>query len=707
MRPSIRLWAGLCLLLALIGIATALLVQRGATQREGPQALSVLPDHGLALSMDDALWLLAPDGSLRTRRTVTELALPGLPANLALAPDGRLGITVRGEPTVFWLDPLRGERTGRTALQWPAGQREALQHPHSLAIGPQGQIAVATAGHHRVLLFAPDGHFLAITPPGTYAFTNGLWWTRDSLWTTDTNRFALVELHPQTLAVRRRIELDDQADTARYPSWATGHPAQLSGLTAGDGDRGAGPPFATVFRMANGMRLGRPVDVWPDGHTRAYPLPTLIEGSDQAWIGGTLIVVDSHERRLRRFNQAREPLPDWGDAQVQRLLQDSLHHEHRMARLYQGGLLTGVLGLLLGLLLWRRAKTVTTAIGNHQDSESASGASAAELAALGTPVLPPRDLLQAACRHLGPLLCLIAWLLLTPLWRAGHAAAPQSWPLLSRGVGLSLTVLGALALLAWLLRRHRQAAQAPEHEALLNAAAVQLLRDTPAWGTFREPGERLRETFTLTPLGAMRWVILTDRRLLVLRVGLRHQVLAHSWHRSDVVKVSLPKAERLGWMTRVLRWPVPGAWLRIRLRDGHVLEGSLRSAVTAKRVAMLLGLPLRTHSRSAQRPTRTASASQATHRGPSPGGVGPVWLQVGASLLLPGAGQWLQRRSGTALLFFSVAGLCFVAFTWRPSLVWFTGAAEIGWPSLMQPWLTQAAIGLVAALDAWHLRQPT
>ncbi|WP_290871159.1 hypothetical protein [Aquabacterium sp.] len=606
MRPSTRLWAGLSLLLALIGIATALLVQHGAPNREGPQALSVLPDHGLALSVDDAIWLLAPDGSLRTRRTTTELALPGLPANLALAPDGRLGISVRGEAAVFWLDPLRGERVGRTALQWPVGQRDALKHPHTLAIGPHGQIAVATAGHHRVMLFAPDGHFLGITPPGTYAYTNGLWWTATSLWTTDTNRFALVELNPQTLAVRQRIALDTPSDAARYLSWATGHPAQLTGLIASEGDRvpspRSGPPLATVFRMANGMRLGRPVDVWPDGHTRDYPLPRLIEGSDMAWIGGTLLVVDGHERRLRRFSQAREPLPDWGDAQVQRLLKSSLQHQHRMAQLYQGGLLTGVLGLLVGLLLWRRAQHVDSR-GSHRVPPSTAGVSPAELAMLGTPALPPRELLRAACKHLGPWLYLVAWLLLTPLSRAWHATFLQTWPMPSRAMGMALTLLGALALLTWLLRRHRQAAQAPQHEALFNAAAVQLLQQTPAWATFREPGERLRETFTLASLGALRWVILTDRRLLVLRVGLRQQVLESSWSRHDIVKVSLPKAQRLGWLTRLLRWPVPGGWVRIRLRDGQVLEGALRSAVTAQRVAMLLDLPLRARGRSATPPT--------------------------------------------------------------------------------------------------------
>jgi hypothetical protein len=683
-KPSRALvWVGL--ILALLGIATALLVQHGAQDRQGPQAMAVLDGQHVALSVNDELWLLDAQGALLARRTLTELGLPGIPANLARAPDGRIAASLRGQTTVYWLDSKLSQVVGRSQWQWPAHLRSLLDHAHTLAIGPQGQFAVATAGGHRVLLFGPDGRFLAITPPDTYRFTNGLWWTASSLWTTDTNRFALVELDPASLTVRRRIELGSGGHRAPYLSWATAYPAPASSP-----NEALTTPLATVVRMANGMRQGRVVDVLPDGRELPFNMGERgqeVEPQDLAWLGHELLLVDGHGHRVMGFGRDRQRLSDFGSGEVQALLRQGRQRQQRMDRLYQAGLLLGVAGLALALLTLRQQRL-------KQDAQ-AMPTLQAELKTLGTPVLSREELVRAAWRLAGPWLLLVGWVLLPKAFDALRLVWPGI-PMVSKQTGTALTLLGALALLTWLLRRQRRAALDPDQEALLNVVAVQSLSGRQGWLALKEPGEQLRETFLIAPVGALKWVLLSDRRLLVLRLNLRDRVLESAWHRSDIASVSLPPLKALSWWQRAMRWPVDGNWLRIAMRDGTVIEGTLRSAVTAQRVARLLGLP-------AQR----ASASQST-RAVLSAGAGQTrrtWLPVTLSLLVPGSGQWLQGRPSTALLMFLCATAWLALVTWPPSLVWYTGVADIRWQRLIEPWCVQLAFGLVSALDAWQLRQ--
>lgn len=669
-----------CLALAILAIGVALWANQAGRHLTGPQAICALPNGHTWLAVDDELWHIGPDEDLVSRKTIADLGLPALPGNLVNAPDGRIAITVRGQERVYWLDPDAERLAGQVDWQWPQAHRDLLSHPHTLAVGPQGQFAVATGGGHRVLAFNAEGHFLGITRPDTYRFTNGLWWGDEGIWTTDTNRFALVRLDPLVLGEQQRIELHDSSDPARYLSWMRAYPK----LGLGDTSR----PLATVVRMRNGMRTGRVVHVMADGSEKAVALGEDLQPQDLAWRQNELLVVDSQRYRIRRSDLDGRVLPDFGAGQVQTLLGQSLLKAQRLSHIYRIGLLAGALLLAAGLLV----------LGYKRQRQAVqhSAQLAPEFRLLGTPVLSKRQLIKDGLALHWPWLLLLVWMLLPRgldliAQQSGHAMPlPGLWRVACLLMGL-LTV-------SWvMIRRMRRAATDPGLEGLLNVRATSLLTADGVWAAYREPGERLRETFMLGPVGAVRWLVLTDRRLLSFRVTIRDKVLTGSWHRSDIESVSLPALRSLHWWQRWLRQPVEGNWLKIRTRDGQVLQGVVPSAITAGRVAAILGLACgkpvkqRLH---AHTDTHTAGSQPTTHSS---------WLQTVASALVPGSGQWWQGRPESALIMFIIFAAWLGVGTGPVTLVWFTGSAEVAPRSLIAAWTMQALWGLFSAWDAWYL----
>lgn len=669
----LHLAATICLALAIMAAGFALWANQAGQSLQGPQAICALPKGDTWLSVDDELWQLGPNEALIRRANIAQLGLPGLPGNLVAAPDGRIALTVRGQARVYWLNPDTGHIDGQVEWQWPEEHRDLLAHPHAVAIGPQGEFAVATGGGHRVLAFTHEGRFIGITAPGTYRFTNGLWWDKDGIWTTDTNRFALLKLDPATLAVRQRVELSESSHPARYLSWMRPYPTSAGSLHA----------LATVARMRNGMRLGRVVHVMADGAQHEVALPNDAQPQDLAWRGQELLVVDASSYQIKRSDLQGKALPDFGSSQVQGLLQDTRRHALRLTRSHQLGLITAGLSLLAALLLLG-LKRLRQQAANRQTLAPA-------FKTLGTPTLSRLQLCKDALALHWPWLPLVAWMLAPralDLWaqvggESNHTRA--MWHLAWMSMGLAVT--------AWaFIRRWRQAAYDPRFEGLLNVRAVSLLASDGAWTAYSEPGERLRETFMLGPIGTVRWMILTDRRLLSFRVTVRDKVMNGAWHRSDIESVALLALKDLHWWQRWLRQPVEGNWLKIRMRDGKVLQGMVPSAITARRVAAMLGLTARPIELDA-RAGRNARPLPPAQR----------WFPVLASALVPGCGQWTQGRNQSALLMFIIFAGWLAVGTGPVTLTWWTGSADISPQHMLQAWAMQVMWALFSAWDAWYL----
>lgn len=112
-------------------------------------------------------------------------AIRSWPTLVVLRPDGTIAAVAPGEPDPAALDTLvRGlfaeaEARGTLAaapLAIPRGDPpppRPLAFPGKLAVAPDGRIAVADSGHHRVLVLAPDGQVLLTIGSGRRGFCDG------------------------------------------------------------------------------------------------------------------------------------------------------------------------------------------------------------------------------------------------------------------------------------------------------------------------------------------------------------------------------------------------------------------------------------------------------------------------------------------------------------------------------------------------------
>jgi sugar lactone lactonase YvrE len=117
--------------------------------------------YPLTMNLQQTLWLLRYDGELRcgwVRRRMGELRLPGWAPrrlrSLSLRlPQIRVVRYAVTDPRVAHANtPLLGEGF--------LFQYARLAHPHGVACGPDGRLAVADSGKHRVLLLAADGRLV-------------------------------------------------------------------------------------------------------------------------------------------------------------------------------------------------------------------------------------------------------------------------------------------------------------------------------------------------------------------------------------------------------------------------------------------------------------------------------------------------------------------------------------------------------------------
>ncbi len=673
--------AVLLLALAIGALAFALLAGQERGDIQGPSAIEALPDGTVWLTVEDRLWRLDPQGRRQAVVTPREHGVQGLIANLVLHPNGQLVASVRNDPDLYFLDAATGAPRGRVRPAWPQDLAHHGDRAITYAFHGDGRIAISTGGGHAVALFDAQGRFLARTAPGLYEFSNGLWWLGDRLWTTDTNRPALVELDGSTLAQLSRVDLRRSENGWRYLGMATGTAA---GVAAPDA------PLGSVVRFATGMIEGHVVQVLPNGEQRPYPAAGAMEPRDVKWRGNELLVVDGATYAVRRYAADRKPLPDFGDSAMRQELSAGLERRAGLQTDYQLGLVAAVVLFALGFVLALLAQA-----GEKTQRLAAVGV---DLSQLGTPVLSMQQQLATTIELFWPVLLgsvAISSITLLPRDAAWFGLGRLGTVVLAAAVGLGVGIV----LLAYGARNLRRARLDADIDALLNQPAVAVLASTDTFWSQRDPDEVPRETLILNQLGGGRhWLVLTNQRLLVFVANLRDYRLKAEYPRRDVLVAT---ALQPGHMTRWQRlhvWLSGGALLRFELRDGSVLQGSTPAAMTADRVAALLwraplsGLTSAHLRRAALRP--------------------PGWVEPGssglqqalASLLVPGLGQWMQRRSGTAVMLF-VPWLVLVLLIAVP-LVW----ALWGPRTEVAPELVRYAAGIyalmcvIAAVDAWRLR---
>jgi len=686
--------AGLALAIALLVLSLASGLQAGAIT--GPEALGVTPGGEVWIGVDKALWRVSAQGRWLGETPVADLGLPGPPSNLVRQPDGPLVATVRDHPALFVLDPATAHVTRTITPRWPEDLASKGKDAINVAFAPDGRIAIATGGGHTVVLFDAQGNFLARTAPGTYRFTNGLWWAGDALWTTDTNRSALRRLDGRTLAVVQSVALSSE-DDARYlgPAKALG-PAD---------------PTAAMIRLRNGMIVGRVVIVHPDGRETPLAGPRGFEPTDVDWNGREVLATDGAAMAVHRWSADGDALSDFGDDEFARRMRQVTAARSQLWQRHTLALRTGIPVFVAAFLLALVAK--------RREDAAAPAAARLDLSHLGTPRPGNAAVIGLSLRVLWPLLALLAASQL-PRWApAGRWLATA----LPQGTGARLAFVAGIAVL-WMLcaltmiHGIRRKGRLPEFEPVMNGTALRRLLATRPEQLPLADGEHVVETFMLLRqpdsvpgarrLGALglaaaasRWVVCTDRSVRLFRVSGRSQQLEEAFALADIAEVSTqpPPRRATGWSPAWLAQRTGrGGWLAVTLRDGRGIQGTVISRVTLARVAAFLATA---------RPARPSMPHPAIAETPARGP--DRALAALASAVLPGFGQWWQGRGGMALLFFLPWAVLLLARAIPVAWTVLGTRADVSTRHVALVFGMQAAYAALAAWDAWQMgrrRQP-
>jgi hypothetical protein len=669
---SVRIWQGLavgCLALAIGAVLGSVRSTLRAGEIQGPSALVVVPAGEVWIGVDSELWRLSPQGALIEAKAVGAAGLPGPPANLVRGPEGAIVASVRHDATLYFLDPASAQVTRRLLPQWPADLARHGGRAINFAFDTQGRVAVATGGGDAVALFDAAGRFIARSAPGAYAFTNGLWWTDEGLWTTDTNRFTLRLLDASSLQERRAVTLGEGA-VASFLGPARGRP---------------GSPMAALIRYRGDMTEGNVAQVGADARATDLPQVATMEPRDVDWLGDDILAVDGASFSVLRWSAARRATAPFGDDAVRSRLAALTQQRDLLRSRYAQWLVAAGVALVAGLACAAMASMA---------ARPKRSASPLDLSRLGTPRASRKVVLRQQLALYGGIA--LAWMPLMALslvpitWLKTGLGDRAVWVMLGMTVVLLLSMLAAVPFLA---RRIKRLSRLPEYESTLNFMAMRLLdRQSAMVAAHLRGGEQVLETFVVNP--GMKWHLLTTQRLLVLRASLFGHAPAAAHELGDVSAV----ATMPGAAVPASRWKPAlqrEAWLEIAIDGAAPISGSVGSPVLAARVAQRMG------ALSAQwRPLRAARPA---------GGPGvPAfdrarrWHRTVASFLLPGLGQWQQRRTGEAIVFIVV---------WTATLIFFTGPmlwtlvepfAGVGWAYAGGVTAWHAMLSALAAADAWH-----
>lgn len=663
------------LALALAGIAASLAASRKAVDIQGPGALRAVAEDTLWLGVDEDLWVLDRQGRRTALRTAEALGLTEGISNIVPLSASEVLLTTRGDAHWQVVDrsTLAVLRTVRP--RWPAEFRDNYLRAIHLAAAPGGDIAVATGGGHAVLLFDRQGRFKARTGEGTYRFTNGLWWSPEGWWTTDTNRFALKLLDAATLEVKRTIAL--QRTPVDFP--------YLGEALASQGGHWPGtdlPPLATLSRVGYLMEPGYVVDVFPNGLQVPFHRDLIAQLRDIGWFDGHLLAVDGETFTLRRWDAQRMATEPFGDATV-RAAFAKLRADRAFWRTIgsRHAFLVAAFLLLAGVGAYARHRQLATrevVAAREAGYEPPAEVPAAELARqrvrlYAVPLAVRLGVLALSAFVLFPLL---HW------WLIG--SAPRG---LTRSLQLLVLCVAVPAVLValWQQRRHERLAARADCEGALNQKAVEWLRAHDDFDRVKLEGEIPRETVLLVGWRP-RWLLVTNRRILLFVANGRDRRLQSEWPRRAVVFAGVPPPTP--WWRQLLVLP-PN--LVLTFTTGTTLAVRCASAVTARRVAQLLmaspALP------DEQGMFSPAAAPERRRR---------RWHEVLASFAVPGTGQWLQGRFATGVVLFTAA-LLLCIYVWGPVLWALHGPKmEVSARSIANAVLAWLFIALVAGSDAWR-----
>jgi hypothetical protein len=680
---SIKMFKAVAVVLMLLALAWVVGAVRATTRSadiQGPSALAVLPDHSVWLSVDEALWHMNEGGN---RIALVNGAMLGIGriGNLILHPNGQLVAQVRNDPTLYFLDAETAATQSRLVPQW---QPDLVQHGSdaiNYAFHDDGRVAIATGGGHAVALFDAQGSFLARTKPDLYRFTNGLWWVGDTLWTTDTNHQELVELDGNTLAERSRVALSRSCGGYQFLGYAApshGKPSEWANSA----------PLVTLVRFANGMTKGRASDIFPDGTQLDFPVSGIVEPRDIRWRGNELLLVDGASFAIKRYSEDRAAIDDFGDMQVQAELTGLLSQRNRLEnqyKLYLGG---AILFFLIGFGFALRAQSL--------EKRQALAALNIDLSQLGTPILSPKARLVGMWKILWPMFLTVGASVFVLLY------LPHLSQSLNRLTLLLFTIL-LFPLAIFLIRRSfKRFANHPETEGVFNQHAVQFLQTDANFWRSCQPGELPQETLALMVNFGYRLIVLTNRRLLVFVANLTDRTLAQQYRLEDVLCLRLLEKQEMTWFQKLQKIFNPfGEVIGFEFRDGTSLSGFTISGRTAQRIAERLASA--TSVATINEPFDSQPAAQAESPVPVARSDKALFQTI-ASFFIPGLGQWIQRRSGTALMFFVV----WLIILWGAVLIGLTlwnSMSDVSWARILSTSIYYLLVCSLSAWEAWRMRE--
>ncbi len=227
-------------------------------------------------------------------------------------------------------------------------------------------------------------------------------------------------------------------------------------------------------------------------------------------------MVDGASFTIKRYAANHEPLPDFGDAQVQAELSASLasrdNYQNQYKLYFGAALLIFLLGLLAAVIAHFMEKTLTMkSLG-------------VDLSRLGTPVLSVYSRFVMSIKFFWPSMVMLAMLSLFALGMKRILGwFPEVW------LGMLLIVLVATIVVFILLvisiyRSMRRALADSAYEGLFNFRAVQFFQSDTTFWKLRNVGELPEEALMIASgkIG-LHLLVLTNQRLYLAKYVLLHQ----------------------------------------------------------------------------------------------------------------------------------------------------------------------------------------
>jgi len=275
----------------------ASLVDRLAEPANGqwvlPADVTITPDGSVFVldTENNRILMLDETGRVTATFDSTSDERLGLRGPMAIASDGRSLFVANSLAAQVLVLDLSGHLQKTLSLE-PVSEGAVTPRPIGLALTPDGNIAVADADNHLVLLLDPDGNILKIigagaraTGPDGFNVPGALTLDGDgNIYVVDTLNGRVVKLSPDGTFIRQFGELGDTAGALARPKGVAvdpeGNVFVSDGLTAAvQVFSPAGDYLGVIGRSdptdpASGSIFQAPAGLWLDG-TRLYVMDRL------------------------------------------------------------------------------------------------------------------------------------------------------------------------------------------------------------------------------------------------------------------------------------------------------------------------------------------------------------------------------------------------------------------------------------------------